>query len=298
MRTWLSLLLAPALVAQAPPPKAPIHRVEKLGPNSYAILAQGGNIGLFVGDHEAVLVDTQFERLVPGLQEAIRSVTSKPIRFLINTHHHGDHVGGNRLVSGWVQGIISHANARERMAQGQAALPAERRGGLPTLVIGEKDASKVARMDVRLPGLELHLVHRSAAHTDGDVAVGHPADKVLHLGDLCFLGMLPFIDTGAGGSFDGLVDTLDWFASWVPEGARIIPGHGPVVGRKELLEYRDFLKALQAHARANPTLSHAALAEGFPKARWEAWKPTPDFVTWEALFGAVTGKGPGLVERP
>ncbi|HOD32752.1 MAG TPA: MBL fold metallo-hydrolase [Holophaga sp.] len=305
MRTlplFLALALGAPLVAQAPAaPAAPakIHKVEKLSDRAYAIFGQGGNIGLFVGDQEAVLVDTQFARLVPGLFEAIASVTDKPIRFLVNTHHHGDHVGGNALVASKVQAIIAHANVRRRMEAEQAKLDPAQRGGLPTLLLGEKDSAKPARLDLRLPGLEVHIVHRSAAHTDGDLILGLPGDRVMHLGDLMFLGMLPFIDAKDGaGSFKGLVDTVAWLASWIPEDVKIIPGHGPLCGRKEVLRYRDFLKALQAHAAARPGTSSADLAASFDAAAWPEWKPTATFVTWETLFDAVTERGPGRVVRP
>ncbi len=296
MRNLSALLLAPALVAQAPPTK--VHKVERLSPHAYAIQGQGGNIGLFVGERDAVLVDTQFARLVPGLLEAIASVTDKPIRFLVNTHHHGDHVGGNPLVAPRVQAIIAHANVKARMVKDQERLPADQRGGLPTLLVGESDPAKPARLDIDLPGLSLHLVHRSAAHTDGDLVVGFPQEKVLHMGDLFFLGMLPYVDTRSGGGrFAGLLETVTWFASWVPEDVKIIPGHGPLCGRKELLRYRDFLQAVADHAKAHPGKSDAELAATFKGEAWPEWKPREDFVNWEALFGAVTGRGPGRVVR-
>ena len=87
-------------------------------------------------------------------------------------------------------------------------------------------------------------------------------------------------------------------ASWLPEGARIIPGHGPVCGRKELLRYRDFLQAVQAHVKANPTQDAAALAASFDGNAWPEWKPRADFVTWQTLFSVASGKGPGRVARP
>lgn len=292
------LLLAPALAAPAAPAPEKAHRVEKVSEHAYVVSGRGGNVGLFVGDEEAVLVDTQLEPGVPGLLEAIASVTDKPIRFLVNTHHHGDHVGGNPLLARKVQAIIAHANVRRRVAAEQEKLEPARRGGLPTLLVGEADPAKPGRLDVRLPGLELHLVHRSAAHTDGDVLVGMPAELVLHLGDVMFLGILPFVDVkDGGGSFDGLLETVTWLASWVPEGARIIPGHGPVCGKKELVRYRDFLAALQAHARASPGRTSRELAESFDREGWPEWKPLPTFVTWETLFDAVTGRGPGRVAR-
>lgn len=303
MRTILTLALAfsflPAQAQTAPAPEATkLHRIEKLSDRAYAIFGQGGNIGLFVGDQEAVLVDSQFERLVPGLLETLASITPKPIKFLVNTHHHGDHVGGNPLLATKVQAIIAHTNVRRRMEQDQAKLDPAKRGGLPTVMIGEADPSKAVRLDLQLPGLGLHLVHHGAAHTDGDLVVGFPADRVMHLGDLMFLGILPFIDApGGGGSFEGLVETITWVASWLPEDAKIIPGHGPVCGKKELVRYRDFLVALQAHAKTNPGKTSKFLAESFNSSAWPEWKPTPTFVTWETLFDAVTGKGPGRVTK-
>lgn len=294
------LALAPALASAegAAPAPEKLHRVEKLSDHAYAIFGRGGNVGLFVGEADAVLVDSQLEATVPGLLEAVASVTDKPIRFLVNTHHHGDHVGGNPLLAGKVQAIVAHANVRRRVAAEQEKLEPARRGGLPTLLVGEADPSKAARLDVRLPGLELHLVHRSAAHTDGDLLVGFPPDRVLHLGDVMFLGILPFVDVkDGGGSFDGLVETVTWLASWLPDDAKLVPGHGPVCGKKELVRYRDFLAALRAHARASPARTSRELAESFDRAAWPEWKPVPTFVTWETLFDAVTGRGPGRVPR-
>jgi glyoxylase-like metal-dependent hydrolase (beta-lactamase superfamily II) len=121
---------------------------------------------------------------------------------------------------------------------------------------------------------------------------------VLHLGDVMFLGRLPFVDVQAGGGkFDGVVETVSWLASWVPDDARIVPGHGPLAGKKELLRYREFLVALQAHARANPARSSRELAATFDRAAWPEWRPDPMFVTWETLFDAVTGRGSGRVPR-
>ena len=274
---------------------AMVHQVEKLADNAYCIFGQGGNIGLIVTAHHAVLIDDQFEQLVPGLLATIRSVTDKPIKYLINTHAHGDHVGGNRALEKQVTAIIAHANVLRRMEAEQAKLEPAQRGGLPELALGSEDATEKARLDIHLDGTEIHLVHVGPGHTDGDVMVGLPAAHVLHMGDLFFNGMLPFIDTERGGSFDGLVAQVAWVASWIPEDARIIPGHGPVCGKKELLRYRDLLMAVQAHVKAHPALAPRALAASFDAAAWPDWSPTPTFVTWETLFAAASGKGPGRV---
>jgi cyclase len=321
MRTLLAaaVLALPSAVRAAPPVRPPpaaaaapgtaagaaakpgaseqVHRVEKLSDHAFAIFGKGGNVGLFVGEREAVLVDSQLAPLVPGLLDAIASITKKPIKLLVNTHFHLDHVGGNPRLADRVQAIVAHANVPARVVADQEKLAPAERGGLPTLLVGEHDAEKPARLDVRLDGLELHVLHRRAAHTDGDLFVGMPSEHVMHLGDLFFLGMLPFVDVQAGGSFDGLVDTIAWLASWVPDDVKIIPGHGPVCGKKELVRYRDFLAAIQAHARASPGKSSKALAETIDAAAWPEWKPMPTFVTWETLFDAATGRGTGRVAR-
>ena len=284
---------------QAAPTNTPkIHKVEKVAENVYCIFGQGGNIGLVVTSNHAVLIDDQFERLVPGLLEAVRSVTDKPIKYLLNTHGHPDHVGGNVVLEKQVSAIVAHANVRKRMVTQQAKLEPAKRGGLPELALGSEDANEKARLNIHLDGTEIHLLHLGPGHTDGDVIVGIPAVLVLHMGDLFFLGMLPYIDVESGGSFSGLVAQVASVAAWLPEGARIIPGHGPVCGKPELLRYRDFLQAVQAHVKAHPTQDAPALAASFDGAAWPEWKPRADFVTWETLFSVASGKGSGRVARP
>ena len=299
----LLMLLAAPLAAHARHQAAPaaatkIHKVEKLAENVYCIFGQGGNIGLIVTAKHAVLIDDQFERLVPGLLEAVRTVTDKPIKYLVNTHGHPDHVGGNVVLEKQVSAIIAHANVRKRMVLSQAKLEPIKRGGLPELALGSEDAKERARLNLHLDDAEIHLLHLGPGHTDGDVIVGIPSVLVMHMGDLFFLGMLPYIDVESGGSFDGLVAQITSVASWLPDGARIIPGHGPVCGKKELLRYRDFLQAVQAHVKANPTKEAAALAASFDGNAWPEWKPRADFVTWETLFTVASGKGPGRIARP
>jgi glyoxylase-like metal-dependent hydrolase (beta-lactamase superfamily II) len=277
---------------------AKIHRLEQVAPNVYCIFGQGGNIGLIVTEKHAVLIDDQFEKLAPGLLEAVKSVTNKPIKYLINTHFHGDHTGANVVLEKQVTAIVAHTNVRKRMETVQAKLEPAKRGGLPELALGEEDPAIKARLDIHLDGMDIHLVHYGPGHTDGDILVGVPSNLVIHMGDTFFLGMLPYIDLEGGGSFDGLLAQITTVAGWLPEAARIIPGHGPVCGKKELLRYRDFLKAVQGHAKANPQKSPKELAESFAKAEWETdWKPNPQFVTWESLFEAASGKGPGRVKR-
>jgi len=306
MRILSAIILAVSLVPlaahtkhRAAPVEGPkVHRVEKVADNLYCIFGQGGNIGLLVTAKHAILIDDQFERLVPGLMEAVRAITDKPIKYLINTHAHPDHVGGNVVLERQVTAIIAHANVRKRMVIEQAKLDPARRGGLPELALGSEDPSERARLNIHLDGAEIHLLHLGPGHTDGDVLVGIPSALVMHMGDLFFLGMLPYVDADSGGSFDGLVSQVTAVASWLPDGARIIPGHGPVCGKKEFLRYRDFLRAVQLHVKGNPTKDAAALAASFDGLAWPEWKPRSDFVTWESLFSIASGKGPGRVTRP
>jgi len=294
VRTFLLAALLPALclfaTEPAPPQGAP--RVEKLSEHAYAILGTGGNVGLFVTEHGAVLIDDQFEKSAPELLKAIRTVTSQPIKYVINTHHHPDHVGANAFFARQGAILVAHANVRKHLlAQDPKA------AGLPELTFGDEDGTQRARMDLHLDALELHLVHFGPAHTDDDVAIGSPADRVLHLGDLFFHGLLPFIDVKSGGSLEGLAAEFDWLASWLPEDVKIIPGHGPLCEKKDLLHHRDFLKAVLLHAKTNPGKSPKELAESFETKAWSDYQPLAGLVTWETLFGAGTGKGSGRVEK-
>ena len=274
-----------------------IHRVEKLTEHAYAIFGQGGNVGLFVTDDYALLVDDQFEAIAPGLLKAIRTVTDKPIKYLVNTHGHPDHVGANLVLEKQVMAIVAHANVRKRMVLAQAKLDPSRQGGLPEVSFGEENPAVRARMDIHLGKAEFHLLHIGPGHTDGDLLFGYPQELVMHMGDLFFNGLLPYVDLDSGGSFDGLVAQIDQVAGGLPDDSKIIPGHGPIATRKDLVRYRDLLKAVQAHAKAHPDLDPKALAAGFDTKAWPDYKALEGFVSWETLFAVASGKGPGRVTK-
>jgi cyclase len=204
-----TLPLAAHAKHQGPKEAAKIHRVEKLTDNIYCIYGDGGNIGLVVTEKHAVLIDDQYERLVPGLLEAIKSVTDKPIKYLINTHYHGDHTGGNVVLEKQVAAIVAHSNVRNRMVTAQANLEPGKRGGLPELAFGWPDPKEKAYLAIHLGGTEIHLAHFGPGHTDGDVLVGIPGQKFMHLGDIFFNGFTPYIDTSAGGSLEGMLANVE-----------------------------------------------------------------------------------------
>jgi len=291
----LSLILSALISMQAAQPAANQHRVERVRDNVYCVFGPGGNVGVIVGDDHVVMIDGQFERSLPGLLTAVKTISDKPIKYLINTHHHGDHTDANRMLARQVQAIIAHANTRTRLVKAQENSEPDRKGGLPNFLLGEADTNKQAMMTVVVGESELHLAYFGPGHTDNDIAVGIPGARVIHMGDLVFLGRLPFIDVDSGGSFDGVARIIGHVLTWLPEDTLVIPGHGPVCDKKELARHHAFLVAVQQHIRKNPRMSPKELADSFDKKPWEDKEPSSSFVTWETLFQAATGKGSGRV---
>ncbi|MCL1893098.1 MAG: MBL fold metallo-hydrolase [Holophagaceae bacterium] len=292
----LSIIL-PALISIQATQPATQHRIEQVRDNVYCIYGQGGNVGLIVGDDHLVLIDGQFARSLPGLLATIKTVSEKPIKYLVNTHHHGDHVDANPVLSSQVQGIIAHTNAKSRIAKDQERSEPEKRGGLPDILLGHGGIAAQSMMSILLGKQDIHIAHFGAAHTDGDVAIGIPSARIIHLGDMLFLGRLPFIDTASGGTFDGLVQVIGHILSWLPEDSLVIPGHGNVCDKKELARHHTFLVAVQQHVRKNPDKTAKELADSFDKEPWKDKESSDSFVNWEALFGAANGKGTGRVMR-
>jgi len=284
------------LLAQAGKPAAPpdkIHEVVRLADDVYAIVTgRGGNMGLVVGERSCVLIDDQFAELVPGLLQAIRSVTSKPVKYLVNTHHHGDHTGGNLALEQQVQVIVAHVNARRNQASSPMTAEAAKKGGLPELVFGEEDPKAKAMLALYLGNLELHVVHKAAAHTDGDVMIGVPQRHVLFAGDVFFNGMTPFIDTSAGGTLAGYVENVEYLLTFIPDDTKIVPGHGPVGGKADLVRYRDFLVAVQKHVAANPGKTGAELAASFDRKPFPGFTDLGAFLPWAGFFDLAAGRMP------
>jgi glyoxylase-like metal-dependent hydrolase (beta-lactamase superfamily II) len=267
-----------------------IHKVERLADGAWVITGQGGNMALFVTERSAVLVDDQFERLAPALLEAIRGVTDRPLRYVINTHHHADHTGGNVALEKHVQAIVAHANTRRRLQSQQAQLEPQRRGGLPSITFGGEDGMEQARMTFFLEGTEIQLHHYASGHTDGDVMVGLPAQRVLHLGDLFFHGRTPVIDVESGGSIGGMIANVEKVLSQVPDDVKLVAGHGPVGTKRDLARFRDFLRACEAHVKARPGQRGAELARTFDRAAFPDYTDFAPFLTWEAFFETVAGR--------
>lgn len=238
----LMLVAAPA-AAQQPDMTDVEIRVEQVAPGVAVLFGRGGNIGLSYGDDGNVLIDDQYAPLTERILAAVRSVDPDPVRFVVNTHWHGDHSGGNENLGRGGTVIVAHDNVRRRMSMEQVvrgnAVPASPRGALPVITFSDD-------LSFHLNGDEIRVHHVRNAHTDGDALVYWKGSNVLHMGDTFFNGMLPFIDLDSGGSIDGLIVAVEAALALANDQSVIIPGHGPIAREADLQRYRDMLVDLRA----------------------------------------------------
>ena len=206
----------------------------------YMLSGEGGNIGLFIGDDGTFLIDDQFAPLTEKIVAAIKSVGGDFPKFLINTHYHGDHTGGNENLGQGGTLIFSHDNVRERLSTGsfieafnmkREAMPRE---GLPVVTFS-------ADISFHLNGESLSAIHVPHAHTDGDSFIYFKKANVIHAGDIFFNGFYPFIDVTHGGSLKGMIKAADKILSLADDKTKIIPGHGPMGDKAQLAGYRQML---------------------------------------------------------
>jgi len=222
-------------------------RTEKVADQIYVLFGAGGNIGLAIGDDAAYLIDDQYAPLSEKILAAIREVTDKPLKFLVNTHWHGDHTGGNENFGKSGTILIAHEAVRKRMGS-----PSERNGNVrpasPLAALPEITFTE--ELTLHLDSLRtLHVIHVAPSHTDGDSYIYLPEDNVLHMGDNFSNGGFPFIDLNSGGDINGLVKNLNIALFMVDEDTRIIPGHGPVANRSRLRAYRDMVETLRSRVQ-------------------------------------------------
>ena len=225
-------------------------RVEKLAPGVAVLFGAGGNIGLSYGQDGNVIIDDQFAPLTERINAAIRTIDPDPVRFVINTHWHFDHTGGNENFGRAGAVIIAHDNVRQRMSTDQVMaainekVSASPGVALPVVTFGDG-------VTLHLNGDTLHVVHVANAHTDGDSIVHWQNANVLHMGDTFFhRESFPFIDLDSGGSIDGVIAAAEKGLQASNEQTRIIPGHGPVATRAELAAYRAMLVDIRGKVAA------------------------------------------------
>ena len=225
-------------------------KVEKIAPGVAVLFGAGGNIGLSYGADGNIIVDDQYAPMSDRIVAAIVTVDPNPVRFVVNTHWHSDHTGGNEAMGRRGAVILAHDNVRRRMSSEQfiAALnekvPPSSAGALPVVTFEDG-------VTLHLNGDTLHVVHVANAHTDGDSLVHWQKANVLHMGDTFFNKVtFPFIDLSSGGSIDGLIAAADKGLAWSNETTRIVPGHGPVASRADLAAYRAMLVDIRAKVAA------------------------------------------------
>ncbi len=224
-------------------------RIVPVAGNIYMLQGAGGNIGVSVGDDAAFVVDDQFAPLTPKILAAIRELTPKPVRFVVNTHWHGDHTGGNENLGQAGAVIFAHENVRRRMTVEQfmeamnTRVPPSPHGALPVVTFSEA-------LTFHLNGDSVRAVHVQPAHTDGDSFIQFTRANVVHMGDLFNSAGLPFVDLSSGGSIHGVIAAADRVLAMTDASTKIIPGHGPLADRARLKAYRDMIAALRDRVRA------------------------------------------------
>ena len=272
----LALVAAPALAQQQDFSKVEI-KAEKVADGVYMLTGSGGNIGLSVGKDGAYVIDDQYAPLSEKILAAVRTITPDPVRFVINTHWHSDHTGGNENMGRTGAILVAHENVRKRMGAEQfnAAMnrktPPSPEAALP--VVTFTDA-----VTFHWNGDEIRVTHVVPAHTDGDAYIRFVNADVVHMGDLFFNGTYPFVDVSSGGRIDGYVAAADQVLAATGEKTRFIPGHGPLATRADLQAFRDMVKAVRDRIAK-------LKAEGRSRDEVVAAKPTAEFdAKWGAGF--------------
>ncbi len=274
--TLLALSLALATPAAAQNPDSVTIRTIPVRGNVSMLMGQGGNIGVSTGADGSFVIDDEYPAHTAKVQAALTALSPKPIRFVINTHWHGDHTGGNAAMAGGGAIIVAHDNVRKRMSSEQfleafkATVPPSPAAALPVVTFADQ-------LSFHWNGEEIRVFHVKPAHTDGDAIVYFTRSNVIHTGDIFFNGMYPFIDGSSGGSVAGMLQAVDQVLVLANADTRIIPGHGPLGTRADLVNFRSMLvtvtERISALIRQQKTLDEVVAA-----------KPT-------AEFDAAWGKG-------
>jgi cyclase len=264
----LALVAATSLMAQDDFSKVEV-KATKVAGTVYMLTGSGGNIGVSVGEDGMVLIDDQYAALAPKIEAALKTISTKPLRFVLNTHYHGDHTGGNEYF-GRNATILAQENVRKRMKVETSnfwqKVPASPKGSLPVITFNDTAT-------VHLNGEDVRAVHFPNGHTDGDSVIWFTQSNVVHMGDDFFNGTFPFIDIDNGGSVKGMIAAAEKVASMIPADTKVIPGHGPLGDRDSLRKFAEMLKGVSAAVQAGLTAGKTADQMKADKvlAPWDAW---------------------------
>jgi len=292
-----TLLCVAVLCASTSPLYAEDKPVEfntfQLSDTVYMLRGQGGNVGISDGEDGLFIIDDQVRPVTKELLQAIRKISGKPIKIVVNTHYHADHVGGNEAIGGAGAMIIAHDNIRRRMTTEQVSIFMNE-----TTTPYAKDALPLVtfndRLSLHMNGESVTAYHVPNGHTDGDSIIHFPVSNVIHMGDMFFNGLYPYVDLDAGGSIQGLVAAADLALSLADDSTRIIPGHGPLGVTDDLRNYRDYLVQAIANVQGlvdrGMTLEQVIAAK--PTGEWDEelgkiWITPPQFVTF--IYNSLKG---------
>jgi glyoxylase-like metal-dependent hydrolase (beta-lactamase superfamily II) len=273
-------------------------KVTKVAGNVYMLQGAGGNIGASIGEDGIVVVDDQYAPLAEKIQAALKGITDKPVRFIINTHYHLDHTGGNEFFQKQAP-IIAHDNVRKRLEEGSAA------GNGASVYVEHKPQPKGALpiitfdhdVTVHLNGEDIRALHFPAGHTDGDSVIYFPKSNVVHMGDDFVTYGFPFIDIDGGGSIDGMIDGVEKAIAQLPADVKVIPGHGPVSNLDDVHGYVKMLRDTRA-AVQDGLEKKMTLAQMKEKKVLDPWKKySGEFISEDAfletLYSSLTGQKNG-----
>ena len=219
-------------------------KTEQVAPGIYMLVGAGGNIGVSAGEDGVFMIDDQFAPLTDRITAAIAALTDRSIRFVINTHWHYDHTGGNENLGKQGSLIVAHDNVYQRMSTDteigafNQVVPAAPKAALPVITFNDN-------VTFRLNSEEIRAVHYSRSHTDGDSVIQFVNANVFHTGDIWFNGFYPFIDVSSGGSIDGVIGSIRKLVDLADDNTRIIPGHGPLGDKQGLQDYLEMLETVR-----------------------------------------------------
>lgn len=213
-------------------------KTQQITEEVYLLQGAGGNIGILTGPDGVFMIDDQFAALSDKLITAIAEISEQPVRFLVNTHHHGDHTGGNENFDDQGALILAHENVRERLKEKATDSTA----GIPAITFNDQ-------LNLHINANDVMVLHVHNAHTDGDALVYLPQSNVLHTGDTFFNGMFPYIDLSSGGSTDGVIEAAEKGLSIINEKTRIIPGHGDLANYQDYSNYVSMLKSIRENVQ-------------------------------------------------
>jgi cyclase len=261
-------------------------KVTKVAGNVYMLEGSGGNIGASVGEDGIVIVDDQFAPLADKIKAALKGVTNKPVRFVINTHFHGDHTGGNAIFQKDAP-VIAQDNVRKRLEAGGGDRKPAPKDALPIITFDHD-------VTVHLNGEDIHALHFASGHTDGDSIIFFPKSNVVHMGDDFVTYGFPFIDLKSGGSVEGMIAAVDDVVGKLPADVKVIPGHGPISNLDDVRKFSAMLKAtlavVQNALKQGKTLDQ--MKQEKILAPWDKWSgdfiKTDGFI--ETLYDDLTGK--------